>query len=117
MLLIIHANLAELKEQDPLLFEDSFDISKESTNISFFEFTNKIMTKFYYLFSKVELPRVLEEMRNKLKLSQEPIGDWFLFKDHTIIRVYGFTGEPYILHAFMTSRLFDLEYIRHRLFT
>ena len=41
------------------LFEDKFDISKELVNISFFKFTNKIM-------GKVELPRVLEEMRKKL---------------------------------------------------
>lgn len=40
-----------------------------------------------------------------------------MFKDHTTIRVYGFTGAPYILPSFMTSRVFSLEYIRQRLFT
>ena len=73
--MIVHTNLVELQEQDPLLFADNFDISEESTNIYFFEFTNKIMTKVYYLFFKVGLPRFLEEMRNKLQLSTKPIGD------------------------------------------
>ena len=112
LLLIIHANLEELQEQDPLLFAYSFDISEELAYISFFEFTNKIMAKVYNLFFKVELSRVSEEMRNKLQLSTKPIGDWFLFKYHTIIRVYGFTRTPYILPTFMTSMLFPLEYIR-----
>lgn len=101
LLLIIHANL----------------VLEESTSISFLEFTNKIMAKVYYLFFKEELPRVSEEMRNKLQLSTNPIGDWFLFRDHMIIRVYGFIGTPYILPTFMTSSLFSLEYIRQRLFT
>ena len=58
LLLIIYENLTKLQEQDPILFEDNFDISEESTSISFFEFTNKIMAKVYYLLFKDELPRV-----------------------------------------------------------
>ena len=38
--------------------------------------------------------------------------DWFLLKEYTIIRVYGFVHEPYILSAFLTPRIFDLEIIR-----
>ena len=56
-------------------------------------------------------------MRSKLQLSTQLIGDWFLFKDHTISRVYGFIGSPYILPTLMTSWLFALEYIRQSLFT
>ena len=56
-------------------------------------------------------------MKNKLHFSTEPIGDWFMFRDHMIIRVYCFIGTPYILPAFMTSSLFALEYIRQRLVT
>lgn len=74
LLLIIHANLTEFQDQDPLLFADNFDILEESTDISFFEFSNRIMAKVYQLFFKVELHKVLEEMRNKLQLSTELIG-------------------------------------------
>ena len=62
------------------------------------------------------LPRVLEEMKSMMKYSPEDrIGDWFLYKDFTVLRVYGFTGEPYRLPAFLTPRIFALEYMRQRL--
>ena len=86
LLLITHANLAKLQEQYPLLFVDNFHILEESTSISFFQFMNKIMAKFYHLFFKAELPRVSEEMRTKLQSSIELIGDWFMFRGYTIIR-------------------------------
>ena len=60
LLFIIHANLAELQEKDPLIFADIFDISEESTSKYFFEVTNRIMDKVYHLFFKDELPRVSE---------------------------------------------------------
>ena len=107
--MVIHANLAELQEQDRIQFVDNFELS---TGISFFDFSNKIMAKIYQMFFKVELPMVSKEIRSKLQLSIELIGVWFLFRDHAIIKVYGFTGTPYMLPAFMTSRLFYLEYIR-----
>ena len=36
-------------------------------------------------------------------------------KEHTIIRVYGFVPEPYILPSFLTPRIFSLEFIRNKL--
>ena len=42
-------------------------------------------------------------------------GEWFLLEEHTIIRVYGFSHEPYILPTFLTPRVFSLEFIRHNL--
>ena len=43
------------------------------------------------------------------------IGDWFLLEEHTIIRVYGFTHDLYIFLAFLTLRIFAMEFIRHKL--
>ena len=54
-------------------------------------------------------------MKSKMKLSLEPIGDFFLFKDQTIIRVYGFSETPYVLPTFLTSMIFALEFIKERL--
>ena len=42
------------------------------------------------------------------------IGDWFVMEEHKIIRVYGFTHEPYILPAFLTPRIFTLEFVRQK---
>ena len=66
----------------------------EAGKFSFFDFTNRVMSSVYKLIFNKELPRVSEDMKSKLQLSSEPIGDWFLFKDHTIIRVYGFSEAP-----------------------
>ena len=46
---------------------------------------------------------------------EDRIGDWFLYKDFTVLRIYGFTREPYRLSAFLTPRIFALEYMRQRL--
>ena len=44
------------------------------------------------------------------------VGDWFLYKYFTVIRVYGFTEAPYMFSSFLIPRLFALEFLRHRLF-
>ena len=45
----------------------------------------------------------------------ETVGDWFCFKDYTLIRVYGFEGEPFRLPKFTSRRLFAIEFLRQRL--
>ena len=50
-----------------------------------------------------ELPTIYEDMKNKIWMSSEPIGDWFLFKNHTIIRVYGSIEAPYVFPTFLKS--------------
>ena len=47
-------------------------------------------------------------------LPKDRSGDWFLYKDFTVLRIYGFTGEPYRLPSFLTPRVFALEYMRQR---
>ena len=66
-----------------------------------FEFMKTIMDEIYKMRFDDFLPRVLEDMRIMLQYSsEEKTGDWFLHKEFTILRVYGFTGEPYRLPAF-----------------
>ena len=55
-------------------------------------------------------------MKEFLQFSPDKrIGDWFLLEEHTIIKVYGFTHEPYILPTFLTLRILSLELIRKNL--
>ena len=61
------------------------------------------------------MPKISEDLKLLLQNLEELVGDWFCFKDYTIIRVYGFEGEPYKLPRFITRRLFALEYLRQRL--
>ena len=84
--------------------------------ISMFEFANSIMLEIYKMWFDEVLPRVLEEMKCMMQHSPEDrVRDWFLYKDSTILRIYGFTGEPYKLPAFLTPRIFALEFMRQRL--
>ena len=54
------------------------------------------MSETYIIIFDAELPRVLEDMKNMLQPAPESrIGDWFLYRGHIFIRVYGFTGAPY----------------------
>ena len=81
-----------------------------------FEFVNTIMDEIYKLLFDDVLPRVLEDMRLMLQSSSEDrIGDWFLYKDFTVLRVYGIIGEPYRLPVFLTPRIFALDFMRQRL--
>ena len=84
--------------------------------INMFEFINAIMAEIYKLLFDDVFPMVLEDMRLMLQSSSEDKKwDWFLYKEFTIVRVYGFTGEPYRLPAFFTPRIFALEFMRQRL--
>ena len=81
-----------------------------------FEFVNKIMAEVYIILFDENLPRVLNEIKSTLQPSTEICsGDRFLYKEFFVVRVYGYTGEPYKLSAFLTPRIFALEFIRQRL--
>ena len=70
----------------------------------------------YLLIYEEKLLRISQELQICLHPATEPhIGYWFLFKDYTIIRVYGLEENPYRLPTFLTPRIFSLEVLRQRL--
>ena len=55
-------------------------------------------------------------MQEALQFSpNKKIGNWFLLEEHTFMRVYGFTHEPYIFLAFLTLKVSSLELARQNL--
>jgi hypothetical protein len=113
--MILYSNQAELKQFDPELFSNIIIISTEAKKITMFDFINKIMSTIYRMIFNNGFPRVSEEIKNKLKFnSNDMIGDWFLYRYYTIIKVYGFHEVPYILRAFLTPRVFSLEFVRKK---
>ena len=77
---------------------------------------NLLMSEVYKVFFQNKLPKVLPVMKELLQFSLDKrMGDWFLFEEHTVIRIYGFTHKPCILPAFITPRVFALELIRPKL--
>jgi hypothetical protein len=58
-------------------------------------------------------PRINEEIQRILHLSDlAKTGDWYLYQDHTEIRVYRCEMPPYKMPKFLPVRIFALEYIR-----
>jgi hypothetical protein len=58
-------------------------------------------------------PRINEEIQRILHLSDlAKTGDWYLYQNHTEIRVYGCELAPYKLPKYLPMRIFSLEYIR-----
>ena len=109
--MLLCSNVSELQFLSTMF---SPDLPKK---INMFEFMNTIMAEIYKMLFDDVLPRVLEDMRIMLQSSSEDkIGDWFLRKEFIVLRVYGFTGEPYRLPSFLTPRIFALEFMRQRLY-
>ena len=100
--------------------EDNLQLPKvviiDEMSRAYCKFMNFIMAPVYNVFFQERLPRVLPEMKETLQFSLERrIGDWFLSEHGTVIKVYGFVHQPYILPAFLNMRVFALELIRKNL--
>ena len=93
--ILLCSNVTELKFLSTLC---SSDLPKQ---INMFEFANSIMSEMYKMLFDEDLPRVLDEMKCLMQSSPEDqVGDWFLYRDYTVLRIYGFIGHPYRLPAF-----------------
>ena len=80
---------------------------------SFSCFVNTFAAKVCTLLFDVSYPRVTLELQECLHPpTKDWIGDWFLFENYTMIRVYGFDKPPYRLPAYLTPRIFAMEIIR-----
>ena len=88
------------------------EMSKDYT-----KFMNFLMSEIYNAIFQKRFPRVLPEMRTILQFSTDSrIGDWFLFENRTVIKLYGFTHPPYnMFPTLLTPRFFSMEFIRKKL--
>lgn len=61
----------------------------------------------------VSPPRINGDMKKILQLSKQyRIGDWYLYNNHTEMRIYGCELCPFKLPKYVPMRLFALEYLR-----
>jgi hypothetical protein len=87
-------------------------VKKHTENVGFKAFVDKFMYTFYIIFQGEHPPKLFPECRQMLQLTPDTkVGDWYIFEDHTIIRIYGSEFKPYLLPLFLTLRIFALEYI------
>lgn len=75
------------------------------------------MSRIYTLIFDQELTRAIDMMRSHLQIYFEVTGDWFLYAKNKKIKLYDFTGYPFLLPSFLTHRRFSLEFARQRVHT
>ena len=86
------------KFQSPYTYSDFID-----------SFVHPVMT----MLSGSPPPTVSPEIKRVLQLSkQSKVGDWYLYQNHTEIRIYGCQLAPYKLPKYLPMRSFSLEYYR-----
>ena len=85
-------------------------LMKNSSEYSYSDLNDLFIRPAMSLLDKAEPPRINEEIKRILQLSENcKVGDWYLYKNHTEIRVYGVILAPYKLPKFITPRIFALE--------
>ena len=56
-----------------------------------------------------------QELQDSLDpIVEQQVGDWILYKDFIVIRIYGAEKKPYKLPKFLTPIIFGLEILRQR---
>ena len=115
LLMVITKNLPSLQHMEHVYFSDGVDLSERNATIYFFHFTNWLMPVVYKIIFGSTMQRINEDLKLLLQNPVELLGDWFYYKEFTVMTVYGFEGEPYKLPRFLTRRIFVLEYLRQRL--
>ena len=88
------------------------EMYKDYTN-----FMNFLMIEIYAAIFQKRLPWVLLEMWDLLQAyTERRTRYWFPSEYGIVIRMCGFTQSPYMLLAFLTPRIFSMDFIRQKLF-
>ena len=75
----------------------------------------KFLSQVYKLILEEEFPRICQDLEENLHpVTEQQIGDWILYKDFTMIIIYGSEKSPYKLPKFLTPRIFALEILMQR---
>jgi hypothetical protein len=88
-------------------------LRRSSTKFTFKQFIELFYHPVVGMLSGRPDPRINEEMQRVLHLLDlTKTGDWFLYHNHTKIRVYGCELAPYKFPKYVPVQIFSLEYIR-----
>jgi hypothetical protein len=88
-------------------------LRRNSTEFSFKQFIEQFYHPVVSMLSGRQEQRINEEIQRILHLSDlAKMGDWYLYQNHTEIRIYGCELAPYKLPKYLPVRIFALEYIR-----
>jgi hypothetical protein len=88
-------------------------LRQNSTEFSFKQFIEQLYHLVVSMLSGRPELRINDEIQRILHLSDlAKTRDWYLYQNHTEIRVYGCELAPYKLPKYLPMRIFSLEYIR-----
>jgi hypothetical protein len=88
-------------------------LKHNSTEYNFKAFIDLFYHPVVSMLSGRPKPRINDEVQRILHLSDNTkAGDWYLYQNHTEIRVYGCELAHYKLPKYVPVRIFSLEYIR-----
>jgi hypothetical protein len=88
-------------------------LKHNSTEYSFKAFIYLFYHPVVSMLSDRPEPRINDKVQRILHLSDNTkTGDWYLYQNHTEIRVFGCELAPYKLPKYVPIRIFALEYIR-----
>lgn len=88
-------------------------IQKHSIVFSYKELIDSFVHLVVNMLSSSSQPKISDEIKRVLQLSKNcRIGYWYLYQDHTQIRIYGCHLTPYKLPKYLPMRIFALEQIR-----
>jgi hypothetical protein len=84
-------------------------IRKKLQNEEFFEFINHFMSTTFTIIHEEAPPRIFLDCKKLFHLSlNAKVGDWYIFRNHTKIRIYGVEVQPSKLPRFLTIINFSL---------
>jgi len=100
-------------ERRSFIFWSSIFHQVQDSPYSYCEFIDQFVYLVSCLLMRSPPPRLLVHIQKTLQLSKNyKIGDWYLYENHTVIRIYGCELCPYRLPRYVPMRLFALEYYR-----
>ena len=95
------------------IFEWTYSVRQHPEGKGYTKFVTDFMSRAYEIIHDSPTPRIFPKQKELLQFSEtDCVGDWYLFEDHTEIRVYGCAFPPYKLPKFVPMRIFSLEYRR-----
>ena len=96
-----------------VIFWSSITHNSSDSPYSYNEFIDLFVHPATTVLTGVYPPRVSSEIKKILQLSKQyRIGDWYLYRNHTEIIIYGCELCPFKLPKYVLMRHFALEYFR-----
>jgi len=96
-----------------VIFWSAITHCSSASTYSYKDFIDLFVHPATTLLTGVAPPRISNEIKKTLQLSKVyKVGDWYLYKNHSEIRIYGSELCPFKLPKYVPMRLFALEYFR-----